>query len=183
MSLLLWPGSELTTNISQAYDAARVYLAKWARVVAEEGERARRAEVVISGPGGRAEDTEVGAFEVLSVRFLHTPHPSISADRSDSQSTYKITRPKSTRASATPIVDTEWAAWFDDHGKLMLTEDEAKKRIFQRVSCYLVLSCELRELIRLETGTCARRSTRRVAFPPQRLPMGLDNRGAKSLAE
>lgn len=50
------------------------------------------------------------------------------------QSTYKITRPKSSRASATPIVDTEWAAWFDDHGKLMLTEDEAKKRIFQRVS-------------------------------------------------
>ena len=50
-----------------AYDAARVYLAKWARVVAEEGERARRAEVIISGPGGRSEDSEVGAFEVLSV--------------------------------------------------------------------------------------------------------------------
>lgn len=28
---------------------------------------------------------------------------------------------------------TEWAAWFDDAGKLMLGEDEAKKRIFQRV--------------------------------------------------
>lgn len=53
-----------------AYDAARVYLAKWARVVAEEGERARRAEVVIAGPGGREEDSEVGAFEVLSVSDL-----------------------------------------------------------------------------------------------------------------
>ncbi|KAK4047305.1 GTPase activating protein [Microbotryomycetes sp. JL201] len=96
-----------------AYDGARVYLAKWARVVAEEGERARRAEVVVNGPSGRAEDSEVGAFEVLS-------------------STYHITKPKSTRAYNTPIVDTEWAAWFDDSGKLMLDEAEAKKRIFQR---------------------------------------------------
>lgn len=48
------------------------------------------------------------------------------------QSTYRITRPKSTRASATPIVVTEWAAWFDDDGVLMLSETEAKKRIFQR---------------------------------------------------
>ncbi|KAM0790942.1 hypothetical protein ACM66B_004247 [Microbotryomycetes sp. NB124-2] len=96
-----------------AYDGARVYLAKWARVVAEEGERARRAEIVVSGPNGRAEDSEVGAFEVLS-------------------STYHITKPKSTRAQNTPIVDTEWAAWFDDSGKLMLDEAEAKKRIFQR---------------------------------------------------
>lgn len=52
----------------QSYDAARVYLAKWARIVAEEGERARRAEVHFAGPGGRDEDSEVGAFEVLAVR-------------------------------------------------------------------------------------------------------------------
>ncbi|KAL8277274.1 hypothetical protein RQP46_010343 [Phenoliferia psychrophenolica] len=108
---------ELTRHQENAgvgqYDAARVYLAKWAQVVAEEGERARRAEYVFSGPGGRQEDSEVGAFEVLS-------------------STYRITRPKSTRASATPIVVTEWAAWFDDDGTLMLSEAEAKKRIFQR---------------------------------------------------
>lgn len=66
--------------------------------------------------------------------FHLLPPLTIAVDLCDSQSTYKITRPKSTRASATPIVDTEWAAWFDDHGKLMLTENEAKKRIFQRVS-------------------------------------------------
>lgn len=51
------------------YDSARIYLAKWARVVAEEGEKARRAEVIVRGPGGTLEDTEVGAFEVLSVSF------------------------------------------------------------------------------------------------------------------
>ncbi|KAI5474625.1 GTPase activating protein [Pseudohyphozyma bogoriensis] len=94
------------------YDAARVYLAKWARVVAEEGERARKLEVLVQGSEGR-EDEETGAFEVLA-------------------STYNIVRPLSTRASGTPIVVTEWAAWFDDHGQLMLDESEAKKRIFQR---------------------------------------------------
>jgi hypothetical protein len=45
-----------------------------------------------------------------------------------------VTRPKSTRASGTPIVATEWAAWFDENGRLLLSEVEAKKRIFQRVS-------------------------------------------------
>lgn len=49
------------------FDSARIYLAKWARVVAVEGEKARKAEVLLSGPEGRIE-TEVGAFEVLSVR-------------------------------------------------------------------------------------------------------------------
>ncbi|SCV70203.1 BQ2448_1597 [Microbotryum intermedium] len=94
-----------------AYDAARVYLAKWARVVAEEGERARRAEVIVNGSVDEA--SEVGAFEILS-------------------SVYKVTRPRSSRASATPILVTEWASWFDDQGRLMLDEHEAKKRIFQR---------------------------------------------------
>lgn len=58
------------------------------------------------------------------------------------QSTYSITRPKSTRAFGTPIVVTEWAAWFDDAGKLMLGEEEAKKRIFQRVRLFPCLAGE-----------------------------------------
>ena len=95
------------------YSSARVYLAKWARVVAEEGERARKAEVVFHGPGGREEDSEVGAFEVLAT-------------------TYSITRPTSTRAHNQPIYGSEWAAWFGDDGKLLIDVLEAKKRIFQR---------------------------------------------------
>lgn len=101
------------------FDSARIYLAKWARVVAEEGERARRLERVASlGGEGREEDMDVGAFEILSSR-------------------YGIIRPKTTRAAGTPIVATEWAAWFDDKGRCLLDEAEAKKRIFQRVR----LSC------------------------------------------
>lgn len=134
------PSSNLLSAY-QAYDGARVYLAKWARVVAEEGERARRAEVVLSGPGGRSEDSQVGAFEVLSVSAEECLSPvgleKLSTDLTlvfHVKSTYHVTRPKSTRAHGTPIVDTEWAAWFDDSGKLLLDELEAKKRIFQRVS-------------------------------------------------
>jgi hypothetical protein len=94
------------------YDAARVYLAKWARIVAEEGERARRAELGASNDG--EEESALGAWEVLAT-------------------TYRLDRPRTTRASNQPVVGTEWKAWFDSDGRLLLTEMEAKKRIFQRV--------------------------------------------------
>ena len=58
------------------FDSARIYLAKWARVVAEEGERARRRErngQHFDGRGRREEeDTSVGAFEILAVRECHS---------------------------------------------------------------------------------------------------------------
>ena len=101
------------------YDAARVYLARWARTVAEEGERARRAEMKFEG-GGLGEDVEAdelvgGPFEVLAT-------------------TYRIPRPRSTRVQGVqPIIESEWKAWFDPAtGKLMLSGEEAKRRIFQR---------------------------------------------------
>ncbi|GAA97214.1 uncharacterized protein L969DRAFT_84353 [Mixia osmundae IAM 14324] len=92
------------------YDAARVYLAKWSRIVAEEGERARRAEVGCEGE----EEGALGAFEVLAT-------------------TYSIQRPRTTRATNQPIEASEWAAYFDPAtGVLLLAEDEARRRIFQR---------------------------------------------------
>lgn len=106
------------------YDAARVYLARWARTVAEEGERARRSEMRFTGVGGLDEGAFLGGdgagdgggpFELLA-------------------STYRIQRPRSTRVQGVqPIIESEWKAWFDSKtGKLMLTGDEARKRIFQR---------------------------------------------------
>lgn len=105
------------------YDAARVYLARWARTVAEEGERNRKSELRFSSRGLASEDEDEngqgadeigGPFEVLS-------------------STYRIARPRSTRVQGCqPIVESEWNAWFDAEGKLMLSGDEARKRVFQR---------------------------------------------------
>lgn len=107
------------------YDAARVYLARWARTVAEEGERNRKSEIKFTsnglanlddddGKGNTGADEIGGPFEML-------------------QSTYRIPRPRSTRVQGCqPIIESEWDAWFDNSGKLMLSGSEAKKRIFQR---------------------------------------------------
>ncbi|KAH8915648.1 RabGAP/TBC [Atractiella rhizophila] len=96
------------------YDSAKVYLAKWARVVAEEGERARRAEVEVRG-GGEGEEEEVGSWEVLV-------------------STYKLTPHHSSRASNTPISLTEYTRSLSDSTThtLLLSGPEIRKRIFQR---------------------------------------------------
>ena len=59
------------------FDSARIYLAKWARVVAEEGERARRRERNGQNFDGRGrrdqEDSTVGAFEILAVGLNLSP--------------------------------------------------------------------------------------------------------------
>ena len=72
----------------------------------------RREKVGASKDGEEA--SALGAFEVLA-------------------STYSISRPRTTRAVGQPIVKTEWDAWFAAaDGKLLLSESEARKRIFQR---------------------------------------------------
>jgi hypothetical protein len=63
------PSPEFTTSLESAgvrdYNQAAVFLAKWARQVAEEGERLRRLEVGASADGEEA--SALGAFEVLAV--------------------------------------------------------------------------------------------------------------------
>lgn len=61
------------------FESARVYLAKWARVVAEQGERARQSEAYASVTGkttGEVEETsDLGVFELLAVGvFFFLPH-------------------------------------------------------------------------------------------------------------
>lgn len=100
-----------------AYDAARVYLAKWARIVAEEGERARKVEYGVDDSAFLGDELgeSTGVFEVLA-------------------KTYHLKqKPRSTRAPNTPIQLEEWRAWFEpEQGRLLLDEQEAKRRIFQR---------------------------------------------------
>lgn len=66
----------MSQSAKQVYDGARVYLAKWARIVAEEGERARKAEYGVDDSSLLEDEMgETGVFEVLSVR----PQPSVSS--------------------------------------------------------------------------------------------------------
>ncbi|GAA6005807.1 hypothetical protein JCM11491_004018 [Sporobolomyces phaffii] len=97
------------------YDGARVYLAKWARIVAEEGERARKAEYGVDDSSLLEDEMgETGVFEVLA-------------------KTYNIAKARTTRAPKTQISLEEWNAWFNPStGQLLLSEPEAKRRIFQR---------------------------------------------------
>lgn len=101
------------------YDSARVYLAKWARSVAEEGERNKRLEekgknkaTAASHGGTRFEKSGLGVFEVLE-------HPDASS-----------------RALRTfrPIKVAEWVSWAADgsDGGPTLPLAEVKELVFTR---------------------------------------------------
>ncbi|KAG8706589.1 GTPase activating protein, partial [Ceratobasidium sp. 395] len=95
------------------FESARVYLARWARVVAEEGERARMREAGIIGEGGQREEGELGVFELLA-------------------KSANLPRPKSTRNPKYPIDKLTWLTWFDENGKPIITEDEMLREVFRR---------------------------------------------------
>ncbi|EUC67275.1 GTPase-activating protein GYP7, partial [Rhizoctonia solani AG-3 Rhs1AP] len=96
------------------FEAARVYLARWARVVAEEGERARRREArVVGGSGGDREEGELGVFELLA-------------------KSANLPTPKSTRHPKDAIDKTTWLGWFDETGRPKISEEEMLKEVFRR---------------------------------------------------
>lgn len=96
------------------YDSARVYLAKWARLVAEEGERNRRREERLGdfahGEGGE-EGGELGVFELLA-------------------QTADVPRPKPTRTGRA-MSHGEWRSLFDSAGSLLHSESDVRARIFR----------------------------------------------------
>jgi TBC1 domain family member 15 len=106
------------------YDSARVYLAKWARLVAEEGERNKRNEEASAaaadeskgdGTDGdmlREEHGQLGVFELLAK----------SAD---------VPRPPTTRVQDSPITLQEWRSLFDSAtGRPLQSEANMKARVF-----------------------------------------------------
>lgn len=121
---------EISAKSGLEYDSARVYLAKWSRLVAEEGERNRRREEALLTGGGKGGDSlgmmgkgdekgELGIFEVLS-----------SSSWTNSFSLEKI---KSSRISGSEISLPEWNLFFDsENGRPLLSLKEMKSRIFSR---------------------------------------------------
>ncbi|CDO69529.1 hypothetical protein BN946_scf184785.g34 [Trametes cinnabarina] len=98
------------------FESARVYLARWARIVAEEGERARlrEAQALPTGSTDLAEeDSSLGIFELL-------------------QSTTKLPRPKSSRDPKHPVNEKMWRSWFDDNGTPTIRKEEMRREIFRR---------------------------------------------------
>lgn len=111
------------------FESARVYLARWARIVAEEGERARQRErpsnLVDSDLGG--EDGGLGVFEVIR------------------QSAGFVT-PKGSRDPKNPIDKATWSSWFAGDGRPLVEKEYMLQEVFRKVRillCQAIVSLKL----------------------------------------
>ncbi|KAL0579952.1 GTPase activating protein [Marasmius crinis-equi] len=98
------------------FDSARVYLARWARIVAEEGERARKREALALTPSTSDENTEetsLGIFELL-------------------HNTSNLPTPKPSRDPAHPIDEELWDSWFEEDGRPNVRIEEMRREVFRR---------------------------------------------------
>ena len=100
------------------FESARVYLARWARIVAEEGERARQREVRTIGGGMTGEEEEdggLGVFEVL-------------------RQSANLPTPKSTRDPKHPVDKETWSNWFAGDGRPLVSKEYMRQEVFRKVS-------------------------------------------------
>lgn len=96
-------------KIGNDFDSARVYLAKWASQVKDEAEQAQKKYML---------DDEIYAKINREL--------GISTERSEILTGQEI----SETSRRNPITKVEWESFFDHSGRLILTTDEVKYRIF-----------------------------------------------------
>ncbi len=95
-------------TLQEELDSARIYLARWAMGIAEQGERDRSQRIWTAREVMELEDTDVGEFELL-----------------------EGTRGMSLEEARKPVTLQEWRGFFDPEiGRLSVTVDEVKERIF-----------------------------------------------------
>ena len=96
-------------TLQDEFDSARLYLARWAMVIAEQGDKERRQRIWTAKDVLEMEESSVGEFEILDMEA-----GSMSlADKRKS------------------VTLKEWNGFFDNRtGKLQITPDEVKERIF-----------------------------------------------------
>ncbi|KAI8951427.1 GTPase-activating protein GYP7 [Xylaria longipes] len=100
-------GNPEVQTIQNEFDSARIYLARWAMGIAEQSERDRTQRIWTARDVMEMEDTDVGEFELLETS-------SMSLEDRRNRVTLK-----------------EWNAFFDQNtGRLVMTTDEVKERIF-----------------------------------------------------
>jgi len=93
-------------TIQDEFDSARLYLARWAMGIAEQSDREKRQRIFTARDVLDTEDTDVGQFELLdAVEGI----------------------PDGKRR---PVNMKEWKGFFDAQGRLQVTEDEVKERVF-----------------------------------------------------
>lgn len=95
-------------TLQDEFDSARIYLARWAMGIAEQSERDRRQKMYTVRDVMEMEDTDVGEFELI--------------DGANGLSMEERRK---------PVTMEEWITYFDpESGRLSLTVDEVKERIF-----------------------------------------------------
>ncbi|KAL2371274.1 hypothetical protein RJ035_003232 [Blastomyces gilchristii] len=96
-------------TLQEEFDSARLYLARWAMGIAEQSERERNQRIWTARDMLEMEDSSVGEFEILNMEAANL---SLADKRK-------------------PVTLEEWNSWFDPiTGRLQVTQDEAKERIF-----------------------------------------------------
>ncbi|KAF1353122.1 rab-GTPase-TBC domain-containing protein [Delphinella strobiligena] len=95
-------------TVQEEFDSARLYLARWAMGIAEQSERDNNQRIWTAKDMLESEDSEVGEFEILD-----------------------MTNDLTLAEKRKPVTKKEWDGWFDSRfGRLTITPDEAKDRIF-----------------------------------------------------
>ena len=95
-------------TLQEEFDSARVYLARWAMGMAEQSERERTQRIFTAQDVLEMEESDVGEFEILD---MEANNLSLADKRK-------------------PVSIKEWNGFFDDSGRLKITVDEVKERIF-----------------------------------------------------
>ncbi|KAF2033475.1 RabGAP/TBC [Setomelanomma holmii] len=93
-------------TLQEEFDSARLYLARWAMGIAEQSERERNQRIWTAKDVLAMEQSDVGDFEILDMDKM------TMADRRK------------------PVTMEGWKGFFDPKGRLQLTPDEVKERIF-----------------------------------------------------
>ena len=94
-------------TLQEEFDSARVYLARWAMGIAEQGEKDRSQRIWDAKDVLELEESELGDFEILDTTTL------------------------STKDQRKPVTLKEWDGFWDQRtGKLLVTPDEIKDRVF-----------------------------------------------------
>ena len=96
-------------TLQEEFDSAKLYLARWAMSIAEQGEKERKQRMWSARDVLDSEETSVGDFEILDM---------------------EAGRMTLTDSKRRPVTMEEWTSFFDDKGTLNITIDEVKERIF-----------------------------------------------------
>jgi TBC1 domain family member 15 len=96
-------------TIQDEFDSARLYLARWAMGIAEQSEKEKNQRIWTAKDVLELEESSVGDFEILDM---------------------EVGKMSLSDGKRKPVDMKEWNSFFDSAGRLHVTPDEVKERIF-----------------------------------------------------